>query len=143
MQSALARGLIMVLSLVLMSGPAVAHHGDAGRYEDTLTSVSGMVLEIQLLNPHSFLQLETTEPNGRTVRWTGELGRPSNLRDWCWNEDVIKAGDRVTMVGRSRKNGQPYMSLSEEARVIDANGKEIFRGNEPNQPREPGPCAEQ
>ena len=47
------------------------------------------------------------------------------------------------MVGRSRKNGQPYMSLSEEARVIDANGKEIFRGNEPNQPREPGPCAEQ
>ncbi len=143
MQSALARGLIMVLSLVLMSGPAVAHHGDAGRYEDTLTSVSGMVLEIQLLNPHSFLQLETTEPNGRTVRWTGELGRPSNLRDWCWNEDVIKAGDRVTMVGRSRKNGQPYMSLSEEARVIDANGKEIFRGNEPNQPREPGPCADQ
>ena len=143
MQSALARGLIMALSLVLMSGPAVAHHGDAGRYEDTLTSVSGMVLEIQLLNPHSFLQLETTEPNGRTVRWTGELGRPSNLSDWCWNEDVIKAGDRVTMVGRSRKNGQPYMSLSEEARVIDANGKEIFRGNEPNQPREPGPCAEQ
>ena len=53
MQSALARGLIMALSLVLMSGPAVAHHGDAGRYEDTLTSVSGMVLEIQLLNPHS------------------------------------------------------------------------------------------
>jgi hypothetical protein len=143
MQTALARGLVMALGLVLMSGLAVAHHGDAGRYEDTLTSVSGIVLELQLLNPHSFLQLETTEPNGRTVRWTGELGRPSNLRDWCWNEDVIKAGDRVTMVGRSRKNGQPYMSLSEEARVIDANGKEIFRGNEPNQPREPGPCAEQ
>ena len=143
MQSASARGLIMALSLVLMSEPAVAHHGDAGRYEDTLTSVSGMVLEIQLLNPHSFLQLEATDPNGRTVRWTGELGRPSNLRDWCWNEDVIKAGDRVTMVGRSRKNGQPYMSLSEEARVIDASGKEIFRGNEPNQPREPGPCADQ
>ena len=143
MQTALARGLVRALGLVLMSGLAVAHHGDAGRYEDTLTSVSGIVLELQLLNPHSFLQLETTEPNGRTVRWTGELGRPSNLRDWCWNEDVIKAGDRVTMVGRSRKNGQPYMSLSEEARVIDANGKEIFRGNEPNQAREPGPCAEQ
>jgi hypothetical protein len=143
MQTALARGLVMAFGLVLMSGLAVAHHGDAGRYEDTLTSVSGIVLELQLLNPHSFLQLETTEPNGRTVRWTGELGRPSNLRDWCWNEDVIKAGDRVTMVGRSRKNGQPYMSLSEEARVIDEDGKEIFRGNEPNQPREPGPCAEQ
>ena len=142
MQSALARGSVMALGLILMSGSAVAHHGDAGRYEETLTTVSGTVLELQLINPHSFLLLEVTEPNGNTVRWWGELGRPNALRGWCWNEDVIKAGDRLTMVGRRRKNGQPYMSLSEEARVIDANGKEIFRGNELGQSREPGPCAE-
>ena len=142
MQSALARGSVMALGLIWMSGPAVAHHGDAGRYEETLTTVSGTVLELQLVNPHSFLLLEVTEPNGNTVRWWGELGRPNALRGWCWSEDVIKAGDRLTMVGRRRKNGQPYMSLSEEAQVIDANGKEIFRGNEPGRSREPGPCAE-
>ncbi len=142
MPSALARGSGMALILILMSGPAAAHHGDAGRYEDTVTTVSGTVLELQLVNPHSFLLLEVTEPNGNTVRWMGELSRPSRLREWCWSEDVIKAGDRLTMVGRSRKNGQPYMSISEGSRVIDANGKEIFRGNEPDQPREPGPCAE-
>ena len=143
MQSAMARWPVMALGLILMSGPAVAHHGDAGRYEDTLTTVSGTVLEILLINPHSFLQLEVTEPDGRTVRWTGELSRPSTLRSWCWNADVIKAGDRVTMVGRARKNGQPYMSVSEGSRVIDANGKEIFRGNQPGQPNQSGPCAQQ
>ena len=143
MQSALTRGSAMALGLILMSASALAHHGDAGRYEDTLTTVSGTLLELQLINPHSFLLLEVTEPNGNIVRWKGELGRPNALRNWCWNEDVIKAGDRLTIVGRRRKNGQPYVSLSEEARVIDANGKEIFRGNEPGQRREPGPCAGQ
>ena len=69
MQSALTRGSAMALGLILMSGPAVAHHGDAGRYEETLTTVSGTVLEIQLINPHSFLLLEVTEPNGNAVRW--------------------------------------------------------------------------
>ncbi len=142
MHSLLARESVMAVSLIVMSGSAVAHHGDAGRYEETLTTVSGTVLELQLINPHSFLLLEVTEADDNTVRWMGELGRPMGLRAWCWNEDVIKAGDRVTMVGRSRKNGQPYRSLSEGARVIDANGKEIFRGNDPGQPREPGPCAE-
>ena len=34
-----------------------------------------------------------------------------------------------------------YMTLSEEARVVDANGKEIYRGNDPGKPGEPGPCA--
>ncbi len=143
MQSALARGAAMALGLILMSVHTLAHHGDAGRYEDTLTTVSGNVLELQLVNPHSFLLLEVTEANGDTVRWMGELSRPATLRGWCWNEDVIKAGDRVTMVGRRRKNGQPYMSVSEESRVIDANGKEIYRGNEPGQRNQPGPCAQE
>ena len=142
MQSALARGLVVAVGLVLMSGPAVAHHGDAGRYEDTLTTVSGTVLEVQLINPHSFLQLEVTESDGTIVRWTGELSSPNSLRGWCWHEGVIKAGDQVTMVGRSRRNGQPYMSVSEQSRVIAANGNEIFRGNEPGLSREPGPCEE-
>ena len=132
----------MALSLILMAGTSFAHHGDAGRYEDALTTVSGTVLELQLINPHSFLLLEVTEPNGDTVRWTGELSRPAGLRDWCWNQDLIKAGDRLTLVGRRLKNGQPYMTISEGSRVVDANGKEIFRGNEPDQPNEPGPCAE-
>ena len=142
MPIALAHGLLVSLGLVLMSGPAAAHHGDAGRYDDSLTTVSGRVLELQLVSPHSFLLLEVAEPNGSTTRWMGELGRPANLRDWCWSEDRIQAGDRLTMVGRRRKNGQPYISLSEESRVLDANGTEIFRGNEPGQQREPGPCAQ-
>lgn len=134
--------LVAVGAIVLSSVAAFAHHGDAGRYEDTLTTVSGTVVEIQIVNPHSVLMIEVTADDGHSVVWRGEMGPPRALRGWCWTEDVIKAGDRVTMTGRRLKNGQPYMTLSEKARVIAADGTEIFRGNEPGQPDEPGPCAQ-
>ena len=128
--------------LVLMSAAvAGGHHGDAGRYEEGLTTVSGTVVELQLVNPHSILVVEAKDASGKVVRWRGELGSPLALRGWCWTRDVVKAGEKITIVGRRLKNGQPFMTLSEKARVIDAAGKEIFRGNEPGQPDEPGPCA--
>lgn len=141
MRPVLARALFVTVCLFLTTGSGLAHHGDAGRYEDTLTTVSGTVVEVQLVNPHSTLMIQVTDENGRPVIWRGELGPPIALRGWCWSDDVIKAGDRITMIGRRLKNGQPYMTLSEEARVIHADGREIFRGNEPGAQNEPGPCA--
>ena len=125
-----------------MIRPIVGHHGDAGRYKETLTSVTGTIVAIELVNPHSTLMIQVTDDNGRFVIWRGELGPPRALRGWCWNEDVIKAGDQITMIGRQLKNGQPYMTLSEQARVVSANGREIFRGNTPGGEDEFGPCAQ-
>jgi hypothetical protein len=131
------------LVLFFMAAPAAAHHGDAGRYEENLTTVTGTLVEVQLVNPHSILILEVKDASGKAVRWRGELGSPLALKGWCWSKESMKSGDKFTMVGRRLKNGQPYMTLSEKARVIDATGKEIFRGNEPGQRGESGPCAGQ
>ena len=126
------------VSLVWMSASALAHHGDSGRYEDTLTTVTGTVAELQLINPHSVLVLDVIE-NGKVVKWRGELGSAQVVKRWCWSKNTIKG--KITMTGRRLKNGSPYMTLSEGARVYDANGKEIFRGNDPGQPPPaPPPC---
>ena len=135
------RCLNVLAMLVLAAGAAAAHHGDAGRYEETLTTISGTVVELQLVNPHSIIVVEAKDANGRPVRWRGELGSPAALKGWCWNNTILKTGDKITIKGRRLKNGQPYMTLSEQARVIDATGKEIFRGNEPGQADPPGPCS--
>jgi hypothetical protein len=132
---------IIGMGLVSMSASVLAHHGDAGRYEDKLTTVKGTVVEIQLINPHSMLVLDVTAQDGTVVRWRGEAGSATQLKGWCWTKDVIKFGDTVTMIGRRLKNGSPYMTLSENARVIDEKGTEIYRGNDPGQPNQPGPCA--
>ena len=141
MKSIFAHASVTALGLVLMSGTVAGHHGDAGRYEDALTTVSGTVVELQLVNPHSIIVVEARDAGGKAVIWRGELGSPLVLRGWCWTRDVVKPGEKITIVGRRLKNGQTYMTLSEKARVINAEGKEIFRGNEPGERDQPGPCA--
>jgi hypothetical protein len=138
-----ASGLLSLSGVLLFasSGLLLAHHGDSGRYEDNLMSVTGTVSEIVLINPHSTLVLDVKDPSGKVVKWRGELGSAVQLRGWCWSQEIIKAGDTVTMKGRRLKNGSPYMTLSEEARVTNAAGKDIYKGNDPGKPAEPGPCA--
>jgi hypothetical protein len=142
MTSTRATGVLFAAGLLMAStGLLLAHHGDSGRYEETLTTVTGTVAEIVLVNPHSTLVLDVKDETGKAAKWRGELGSAVQLRGWCWNQDVIKAGDTVSMKGRRLKNGSPYMTLSEEARVTTAAGKDIYKGNDPGKPAEPGPCA--
>jgi hypothetical protein len=143
MKKIFPHAVVVCAASIVMCIPVIAHHGDAGRYEDTLTTVVGTVVELQLVNPHSMLIIDSPDKNGKMVRWRGELGAPNGLKGWCWDKDTFKAGDKITMIGRRLKNGQPYMTLSENARVIDSRGKEVFRGNDPGKRGEPGPCAGQ
>jgi hypothetical protein len=141
MTSTRATGVLFAAGLLMMStGLLLAHHGDSGRYEDKLSTVTGTVAEIVLVNPHSTLVLDVKDETGKVAKWRGELGSAVQLRGWCWNQEVIKAGDTVSMKGRRLKNGSPYMTLSEEARVTTAAGKDIYKGNDPGKPAEPGPC---
>ena len=53
---------------LLFASPALAHHGFAGRYdEDHPVTVMGTVVEVQFVNPHSFIFFEVTDKNGKTA----------------------------------------------------------------------------
>jgi hypothetical protein len=129
-----ARKLLVTATVLIAPATALGHHGDAGRYEQTLTTVTGLVVQMQLVNPHSMLILDVKDPTGKVVRWRGELGSPAQLKQLGWVSGAIKIGDTVTMRGRRLKGGSPLLTLSECARVIDASGKELFRGNDPGRP---------
>jgi len=125
---------VSIMAVGLLSAPVRAHHGDAGRYEDKLTTVTGSLVELQLVSPHSMLILDVKDASGKVVRWRGEAGAVAQLARWGWKKDTIKKGETVTMTGRRAKNGSAFMTLSEGARVVDARGKELFRGNDPGRP---------
>ena len=116
--------------LVCIVGSASGHHGDAGRYNETVTTVTGTVVEFQFINPHSLLTIAVEDENGDIVEWQGELGPPNSLENrWGWDKTRFQAGDVITMTGRPLKNGGPYMTLSEKSRMLDADGNEIYAGN--------------
>lgn len=118
--------------LVLLFGPALAHHGDAGRYEETVTSVSGTVVALQLVNPHSSIIFDVEDENGRVVRWQAEVSSVNRLAQMGWNQGTLKPGDKITLFGRRVKSGAPYINLSERSRLIRTDTcEELFRSNSP------------
>jgi hypothetical protein len=130
---------IAACAIAVASIPIGAHHGDANRYIEEVIVVSGTVLNIQLINPHSMVVFEVEEPNGKKVRWQGEMGAPQQLiRDFRWTKDLIKPGDKITLTGRRPKSGAPYLNLTERANIVlTDSGKEIFRTPNYGQPAPP------
>jgi uncharacterized protein DUF6152 len=127
------RAWVVAAGLCLMSAPVVAHHGDAGRYDESAFVITGTIVEIRLTNPHSIMVFDVTDADGKKVRWQGELtGGQQIVRQFGWTKDSPKVGDKITLTGRRVKTGAPYMNLAKRANIILTDtGKEIYVGQTP------------
>ncbi len=134
------RSCAFVAGLLLTSLPAFAHHGDAGRYEDAITSLSGTVVVLQLINPHASIILDVTDESGQVLRWQAEVSSANSLARIGWTRDTLKPGDKITVFGRVVKSGEAYINLSENARLVRTDTcEELYRsgmtfGNSPDYP---------
>jgi len=119
----------LVIAYLALSGLLWAHHGDAGRYNEEVIVITGTLVEVQMVNPHSLITFDVTGPNGQTVRWQAELGAAQQLvKQFGWNKNTMKVGEKLTITGRQAKNGAPYMNLTEKSNIVLADtGKEIYR----------------
>ena len=121
-------------AVLTLSGSVWAHHGDAGRYIEEVITITGTVVETQLINPHAILVFDVADPSGKNVRWQAELGGAQAMIRAGWNNDV-KPGVKVTLTGRRLKSGAPYMNMTERARMVLADsGKEVLRNANYGQP---------
>ena len=135
----------VIASVTLIAGglglwmSAFAHHGDAGRFEEDITSLTGTVVALQLVNPHSMIILDVPDETGTMVRWHAELTGVNNLARRGWTRDTLTAGDSITVSGRVIRSGAPYINLTERARVVRMETcEEIFRSR--SDPEGPLPC---
>ncbi len=135
MNRSLVSALCLAAGVVTAPFLAGAHHGDADRYIEQVVTVSGTVVDVQMVNPHAHIVFDV-EDGGKTVRWQAELGGPQQLvKQFGWTPSTIKKGVKITATGRRLKSGAPYLNLTERANLLLADtGKEIFRTENYGQP---------
>jgi Family of unknown function (DUF6152) len=133
MKNNVLRASVLAAVLGLLPAPVMAHHGDAGRYDESAFVITGTIVEIRLTNPHSIMVFDVTDESGKTVRWQGEMtGGQQIVRQFGWTKDSPKVGDKITLTGRRVKTGAPYMNLAKRANIIlTETGKEIYVGQTP------------
>jgi Family of unknown function (DUF6152) len=90
--------------------PALAHHSGAGFGKD-MKEITGTIKEFQFMNPHSWIQVNVPDANGKTVEWSVEWGSPNQLGREGIRPATFTPGTKVTMKVRPMTNGQPIASF--------------------------------
>jgi hypothetical protein len=108
--------------VLLVSGPAFAHHGAAGYESNKVTTLKGTVTEFRFQNPHAQIFLDVKDSTGKVQNWILEAVGIATLSRSGWSKSIMKPGDEITVTGNPAKNGSPSMRLT---KVVLASGKEL------------------
>jgi len=97
-------GLAAAMALAAIV-PASAHHSHANYEAIKWTDIKGKVTEVQWLNPHVWVYLDTKDAKGENVQWALEGGSPAALTRGGWKKDTVKVGDDINVKCHIAKDG--------------------------------------
>src|ERR1051325_2337360 len=114
--------------LLLVSIPALAHHGNAS-FDDKVITLKGTVTEWVWSNPHCFLKFDVRDESGNVKNWAVETQNPTSMSQLGWERTSFKAGDPVTVALQAVKSGAPIGRVRTvtfaDGRVLQATGAAI------------------
>lgn len=104
----------LVSLMALAAAPVLAHHSTAAIYDSSRTvEITGVVESVHWRNPHGLIVLAVEDENGTTVHWEVETQGVSILRNReMYYEDIISAGDRITIAGAPARRNVPELNAS-------------------------------
>ena len=121
MKNDISTVLLVVVSILMVSNTAFAHHSQAGNYDPRETALTGTVTKFLLINPHSQIHFQVKDANGTVAEWMAQGGSPGGMRRDGWTSRTVKPGDQITITGNVARNGSKQMHIVK----IEVSGKLI------------------
>ena len=134
----MVRRVFAVLAAVALIGavtavPARAHHSFAAAFDaNALITVQGVITQVKLANPHSWIYLDVKDANNNVVQWGFEAQTPTALIRSGVKPDVFKVGSTVTIRGCHARDVAKNEGAARE--IILADGRSFIIGPKGNEP---------
>ena len=120
MTCTLVRSVVAIAAVLAMPAAVRAHHSFAAAFDENKpVSVTGVMAEIRIENPHSWFFVNVTDETGKVTRWGFEGNTPTSLLRAGYKRDAVKVGDKVTIKGSRARDPNATMGAAREIIVQD------------------------
>jgi hypothetical protein len=120
--------LFSAVLLLIASQPAAAHHAFGSEFDSNApVVVRGKIVKIEWVNPHTWIHVEMTKPDGTKETWMFEGGSPNTLLRRGVNKTTFPAGLEVIVDGYQARDHSEKRANARNITFTD--GRKIFLGS--------------
>ena len=118
---------VVSLALLLTAKASWAHHSFAAEFDEKQPiTLRGKLTKMEWVNPHGWLHIDVTGPDGKVVNWAIEAGAPNGLLRRGLRKEDFPAGIEIIVDGYRAKNGSPTVN----GRTVKfPDGRNFFMGS--------------
>jgi hypothetical protein len=125
----------VVFSLLCAAVPLSAHHSfsaefDAGKCSD----IMGILTKVNYENPHSYIFVNVTQPDGKVVEASFQLSSTTNLKRGGADRPTLmkSVGKQVTVRGCAARTGEPNRYAAPWIKLADGTIQRVGQDVEGN-----------
>ena len=114
--------------LLTAAVPLAAHHAFGGEFDaNRPVLLKGKIVKMEWVNPHSWIHVEITKPDGAKEIWMVEGGSPNSLVRRGVTKDSLPLGTEIIVDGYQSRD---HTLLRANGRnVTFADGRKLFLGS--------------
>jgi uncharacterized protein DUF6152 len=113
--------------LLLTTTPAWAHHSFVAEFDEKqVVKLHGTVTKMEWVNPHAWIHVAVTNPDGTTTEWMIEGNTPNGLLRRGFTKRSLEAGTEVFVEGYRARSGDYRANGSS---ITFKDGKKLFLGS--------------
>lgn len=111
--------------LLIAAAESSAHHSVWAEFDrDRPVEMRGRFIEMDWVNPHSWVHFEVTTDDGEKVVWAAETPPPNQLIRQGWRRSDIQPGDEIVVHGYAARNGSLRLWARSVA-IVARNGQAL------------------